>query len=105
MTVTVNRTGIRINPDISRVIPRFFNTGETRSLALIAKIVEIPEEEANQLLLRTLDEFSSRYRDIGMIFYKHFQLIQHLIPETVQNILSREKKMLLGSYFTMEYSL
>jgi predicted GH43/DUF377 family glycosyl hydrolase len=105
MALTVNRTGIRLNPDISRVIPRFFNTGETRSLALIAKVVAIPEEEASQLLLRIKEEFCARYRDIDAVFDKHFQLIQHLLPELTLNTLSREKKMLLGSYFTMEYSL
>ena len=105
MALTVNRSGIRINPDISRVIPRFFNTGETRSLALIAKVVDIPEEEARQLLFRTMEEFCARYRDIEPIFHKHFQLIQHLIPQPALSALSPEKKMLLGSYFTMEYSL
>ena len=105
MTLTVNRTGIRLSPDISRVIPRFFNTGETRSLALIAKVVAIPEEEASQLLLRIKEEFCARYRDIDAIFNKHFKLVQHLIPEPALHALSTEKKMLLGSYFTMEYSL
>jgi hypothetical protein len=105
MTVTVNRSGIRLNPDLSRAIPRFFNIGEARSRALIEKVLEIPEKEAEDLLRSVMDEFRSRYRDIEAIFQKHFQLIHYLLPEPVHEQLSQEKKMLLGSYFTMEYSL
>jgi predicted GH43/DUF377 family glycosyl hydrolase len=105
MTVTVNRSGIRLNPDLSRAIPRFFNIGEARSRALIEKVLEIPEKEAEDLLRSVMDEFRSRYRDIEAIFQKHFQLIHYLLPEPVHEQLSQEKKMLLGSYFTMEYAL
>lgn len=105
MAIIVSRTGIRLNPDLSRVIPRFFNIGEARSRALIQKVLEMPESAADQLLKSVMEEFCARYRDIGIIFNKHFQLVQYLLPEAELSKLSLEKKMLMGSYFTMEYSL
>lgn len=105
MPLMVNRTGIRLNPDVSKVIPRFFNTGETRSLALIQRILQLPEQTAAGLLNQVMDEFRTRYQDIEMLLEKHFQLIQHLLPESTPTSLSKDKKLLIGSYFTMEYAL
>ncbi len=105
MKLHVNRTGLRLNPDFKKVIPRFFNTGDERSRALVNKVLQLSDKETNHLLLKILNEFSARYRSIHAIFEKHFELIKYLLPEKEQLNLSEEKKLLLGSYFTMEYSL
>ncbi|MEP7256880.1 MAG: glycosidase, partial [Flavitalea sp.] len=105
MVLNVNRTNIRLNPDFKKVIARFFNTGNERSQALINRIVEMPDSEVENLLKQILFEFAGRYRDIQAIFIKHFELIKYLIPEAVFLVLSKEKKLLIGSYFTMEYSI
>jgi predicted GH43/DUF377 family glycosyl hydrolase len=105
MKLEVNRINVRLNPDVKKVIPRFFNTGNERSLALINRVLHMPDKEANNLLLQVYNEFSSRYRDIQPIFEKHFDLVKHLLPQDEQQTVSKEKKFLIGSYFTMEYSL
>lgn len=105
MTLKVNRLNVRLNPDLTKVIPRFFNTGNERSRGLIHKIIQLPAEETINLALQVQKEFSPRYRDIRSIFNKHFELVKHLVPEQVVQQLSDEKKLLIGSYFTMEYSL
>ncbi len=105
MKLHVNRTRVRVNPDFKKVIPRFFNTGDERSRALVNKVLQLSDKEANNLLLKVLNEFSARYRSIHAIFEKHFELIRHLLPEKGQLTISEEKKLLLGSYFTMEYAL
>lgn len=105
MKLQVTRSKIRLTPDITKLIPRFFNTGDTRSLALLEKILRIPEEEISHLLIQVQNEFCSRYRNIQSIFKKHYELIRYLIPADIQTGLSEEKKLLIGSYFTMEYSL
>ncbi len=103
--LAVSRTKIRLNPDYKKVIPRFFNTGNERSGILINKVVLMNEEDAQRLLTHILNEFASRYRNIQSIFQKHFSLIKYLLPDDVQQSLSEEKKLLIGSYFTMEYSI
>ena len=94
-----------MNPDVRKVIPRFFNTGNERSLALMNRVLQMPESDADNLLQQVYNEFSSRYKDIRTIFEKHYGLIKHLLPQQELLNISNEKKWLIGSYFTMEYSL
>jgi predicted GH43/DUF377 family glycosyl hydrolase len=105
MTLHINRTNIRLNPDSKRVIPRFFHAGYERSRALVNKILAISDEHKRHLLNQVLQEFSSRYRDIGQIFMKHYKSIEELFPEATPHALSNEIKLLIGSYFTMEYAI
>jgi predicted GH43/DUF377 family glycosyl hydrolase len=105
MKLHVNRTNIRLNPDYRKVIARFFNTGETRSKKLISQVLEMPDSEASHLLQQVMDEFSGRYRTIESIFRKHFDLIKYLLSPDEQLTVSNDKKLLIGSYFTMEYSI
>lgn len=105
MKLHVNRTGIRLNPDFKKVIPRFFNTGDERSQALINKVLQMPDSDANAQLRQVLNEFGPHYKNIQGVFEKHFDFVRRLLPEKQQLDLSSEKKLLIGSYFTMEYSL
>jgi predicted GH43/DUF377 family glycosyl hydrolase len=105
MKLHVNRINLRLIPDYKKVIPRFFNTGNERSKKLISRVIQMPDNEAGELLNMVLEDFSSRYKDIRTIFVKHFELIRYLLPEAIQAELSTEKQLLIGSYFTMEYSI
>ncbi|SEP21861.1 Predicted glycosyl hydrolase, GH43/DUF377 family [Niastella yeongjuensis] len=105
MKLQVNRINVRLNPDVRKVIPRFFNTGDERSLTLINRVMQLPDNQVNELLLQVQHEFHKRYSNIRLVFVKHFELIKHLLTEKECLALSFEKKLLIGSYFTMEYSL
>jgi predicted GH43/DUF377 family glycosyl hydrolase len=105
MKVHVNRINLRLNPDFKKVIPRFFNSGIERSQILIQRVSQLTEAEAEELLANILSSFSDRYRDIRSIFIKHFDLVHNLISGELMNTISDSKKLLLGSYFTMEYSI
>src|SRR5689334_21435136 len=52
-----------------------------------------------------MDEFSGRYRTLEGIFINHFNRIKYLLPENEQLAVCEDKKLLIGSYFTMEYSI
>jgi predicted GH43/DUF377 family glycosyl hydrolase len=104
MKLQINRTKIRLNPDSRKVIPRFLNASNERSVALIKKIMELPDKHQAYLLNQVQQEFSSRYRNIETVFMKHFELIRYLLPGNTGDHLSHEKKLLIGSYFTMEYA-
>src|SRR3954454_23768450 len=105
MALTVSRSNVRLIPDHKKVIPRFFNTGNERSLLIIERVLKMEPSIAEGLLKDTLNYFSSHYRDIGHIFLKHFHLTSYLITQTEQQHVSETKKLLIGSYFTMEYSI
>lgn len=86
------------------MIPRFFNTGDARALTLIQRIVQMDSPLVTKLLNQVLDDFSLSYKNIKEIFLKHYILVKHVLSEEEQNDLTDEKKLLIGSYFTMEYS-
>ncbi len=104
MQNNITRIPLRLNPDYKKVIPRFFNPGEKRSKRLIIKILEIPEIEVQKILKGIVKEFSHRHRQITEIFTRHYKLIEYLLPANNQWLMTRDRMLLLGAYFTMEYS-
>ncbi|MDI3505536.1 MAG: hypothetical protein PWQ81_758 [Bacteroidota bacterium] len=106
MSLTVNRKNTIIYPDVSRVFARFFFNGEERAEMLIKNILEMPELEVDMLLRQVLREFSRRHRSITTLFGKNFQRVRYIVERvnTDKNI-SESRKLLIGSYFTMEYAL
>jgi predicted GH43/DUF377 family glycosyl hydrolase len=107
MRITVNRKRDRIYPDSKRVITRFFNHDEMKAKSIIQKIIDMNETEAEISLNLVLREFAKRHRNITKIFLVNFTKAIHFINELTgdhENI-SPSKRLLIGSYFTMEYSL
>lgn len=105
MSLTVSRTNLRLNPDYKKVIARFLNTGDARSLLIIQKVLGLKPGEAATLLTDILIDFDSRYKDTRAIFLKHFNSIKYLLTDVEFEGISEERKLLLGAYFTMEYSI
>ena len=107
MQVTVNRKNVTFFPDPSRVIARFLFTGDKRAINTIRFVLEMPEGDALYALKQTLRDYSMRHRNISKIFEKHFDRIAHLLSllNTKPDAIDYSKKILIGSYFTMEYSI
>jgi predicted GH43/DUF377 family glycosyl hydrolase len=108
MSTTINRKPIRFYSDSKRVIARFFYPGpETRVQSIIQKVTDMPEEAAQLTLNQTLREFSNRHRNISKIFLKHYnKMSEMLIGRTGDlSILNETKRLLIGAYFTSEYSI
>jgi len=62
----------------------------------------LPEEEVAKLLERVLGEFSDRHERVEDVFRKRFEQVKIYIEPGAQP--SRERQMLIGAYFTHEYS-
>lgn len=94
-------------PDSSRVVARYFMSGEQRTIELIGKLQAMDDTQVNMTLEGTLREFARRHRNISRIFFKHCANVQALIEQMGIDYaaLSDERKMLIGSYLTMEYSI
>ena len=107
MRITVNRKKERFYPDSKRVITRFFEHSTQKSLSIITKILDMSEKEAESSLYQVLREFSKRHRNITKIFMLNYAKIAHLIDTVVESStkMSSPKRLLIGSYFTMEYSI
>jgi predicted GH43/DUF377 family glycosyl hydrolase len=65
------------------------------------------ENETSFALSQVLRDYSMRHRNISKIFEKHFNKIAPLLTQTNidPELLGFPQKILIGSYFTMEYSI
>lgn len=107
MRVSVERKNVKFIPDSSRVVARYFMNSESRTQKMVARIMSLDENQTSLNLEHTLREFASRHRNISRVFSKHCANIQDSIEEMGIDFseLSDERKMLIGSYFTMEYAI
>ncbi|HEY4618889.1 MAG TPA: glycoside hydrolase family 130 protein [Flavobacterium sp.] len=107
MRVSVTRKNVKFTPDSSRIVARYFMNGEQRTQKMISHIITLDEKQVIDTLEQTLREFARRHRNISSIFYRHCEKIRGIIEEMQINCdsLSDERKMLMGSYCTMEYAI
>ena len=107
MPVNINRKNIIFQPDSSRVITRFFTSGDDRNMQLIKKVLAMPEKVQQETLLQVLRDFSQRHRSVSKAFEKNFNKVLGLFDKMNIDLatVSTAQKVLIGSYFTMEYSI
>ncbi|WP_318640659.1 glycoside hydrolase family 130 protein [Flavobacterium ardleyense] len=107
MRLIIERKEVKISPDSTRVIAKFFFNGEERAVQLIKQVMELSKEEIFKLISPILQDFSKRHRNITQKLEKHCKKVEHQIrlagydPEK----LDEYSRLLLGSYFTHEYSI
>jgi hypothetical protein len=98
--VSIRRTNTRLLPDRSRVLVRPFRlTSEQRAVNLCARVMALAEEDVRKLLA----EFAERHQQTRDLLKARFEQVKgHLLTN---QRLSEERKLLIGAYFTHEYSL
>lgn len=103
MSLKATRTGIVLRPDPTRVLFRPFDLGSTRTLKIIARVGSMTDAEAEQKLDEVIREFGGRHYKLERFLLQRFEQIKpHLLTDEP---LQEDRKLLLGAYFTMEYSL
>ena len=102
--IKITRRPERFSSDDKRVISRFFQVGgEQRIHNILQRVSALSEPEVSRLVQQVLEDFAPRHRKIEATFERHFDQIKHHVASP--DSLSRERKVLIGSYFTMEYSV
>ena len=81
--------------------------GEIRAVRIIEKILALSQEDVRFTLNQVLVNYSQRHRNITRVFENHYRDVENIVQKLVGNgeELPRETKLLIGSYFTMEYSI
>ncbi|MDQ7826955.1 MAG: glycoside hydrolase family 130 protein [Candidatus Eremiobacteraeota bacterium] len=90
--------------DPRRVIAKYLNLGSgTREKGIIGRILSLPGADCKVLLDEVLEEFSGRHRAIREILLSNFTRVKHHLENPDE--LSPERRLLIGAYFTHEYSV
>src|SRR5665213_1582501 len=107
MRLSVERKPIRINPDPKRVIARFFFNGNNRAKEVIQRVMSLSEETAFGIVSPLLQEYSRRHRNITRVLNRNCSRLKPLFAELDIDFdtLTVYRKLLIGSYFTHEYSI
>jgi len=69
----------------------------------INRVLLLSENEVSVILRRVLDDFSGRHRNFEKILKRNYDRVKEHIPNETD--ISNERQLLIGSYFTMEYSI
>ena len=107
MRLKIDRKPEKVLPDTRRVIARFFFNGEERAVALIKRILALEKDEVFAIISPLLQDFSKRHRSITQKLMRHCERVRHYIELAGANFneLDEYCKLLIGSYFTHEYSI
>ncbi|MEJ2854230.1 MULTISPECIES: glycoside hydrolase family 130 protein [unclassified Saccharothrix] len=109
MSALVTRGRVRLRPDPRRVVTRLFVPGEekpeheSRSAAVVRRVMALDEPAVEAALTRTVRSFARRHRDLRETFADHFASVGHRLDPGVE--LTEARRMLIGAYFTHEYSV
>jgi predicted GH43/DUF377 family glycosyl hydrolase len=107
MRIPIERHAIKVNPDSKRVIARFFFNGQQRAVDVIRRVMDLSEDQVFQIISPLLAEFSRRHRNITRILYRNCNKVKSIIEGLGIDFedMSHWRKLLIGSYFTHEYSI
>ncbi len=101
--INIRKELINFSPDDSRVITKFFTPGNnSREYNIISRVLTLSEDELKKILAQTIARFEHRHRNIKRVFKDNFERIN---TEGDLSMLSLNQKLLIGAYFTMEYSI
>jgi len=102
--LVVNRKTVKFAPNPKRVIARLFIPGDYRQVTrIISQIQSLSDTQADCILQETLGSFSKRHRNINDILLKNYSEVEQYVEKPRE--VSKERKMLIGAYFTREYSI
>ena len=108
--IPVTRTPVRLHPDPRRVVIKPFmpgahipSDGHSRARRVIDRIRGLSEAEAATTLGSTLAQFADRHPDLERSLLRHYQSAAGFIDDPDR--LSRDRRLLIGAYFTHEYAI
>jgi len=101
--IKVTRTNIRIEPKHENVIPVYLKIADKNRIERIVKdVLAMDEKIVEETCNLGLKEFEDRHIGFRQVLLKNFDRIKVYVPSDY--VLTMSRKLLLGLYFTKEYS-
>lgn len=101
--MNINRYDIILKPDSRRVLYRPFDLkSKERIIRIISRVQMLSEEDVSLQLKKVLTDFHKRHNKLLQFFYSQFEQYKDFL--ILDDDLTDERKLLLGAYFTQEYS-
>jgi predicted GH43/DUF377 family glycosyl hydrolase len=109
-TINITHAKAGFTPDARRVIVKpylpgehVFPDGHSRTRRVIDRVLAMSDDTVTATLRATRDQFGDRHWDLDGLMERHFDVIAHHLDANDQ--LSPERRLLIGSYFSHEYSI
>jgi predicted GH43/DUF377 family glycosyl hydrolase len=101
--VHAKRIGPTLVPNRSRVLMRPFRpTTDDIARRIVARVMGLPDEQVTRLLGQVLGEFADRHEHVEKIFQARYEQVKIYLEPGASP--SPERQILVGAYFTHEYS-
>jgi predicted GH43/DUF377 family glycosyl hydrolase len=108
--IRIERTRHRLLPDPRRVLAKPYLPGDeallpgqSRAHLLMARLLDIPEAQVEALNAEIFQRFANRHRDFRRTLQDRFEVVAHYAGDAQS--LSAARRLLIGAYFTHEYSI
>ena len=99
----IEKLSTTLFPDPKRVILQFFKLKPARTKRVIGVVSLLEEKEVSRILNGVLVGFSNRHKKFEEIIFSNYKHVEKFIPNSGQ--MSTTRKLLIGSYFSKEYSI
>jgi len=101
--VQVIRRPEQLGPDDNRVISRVFELPPRRIRAVLQRILATDDQRIRELLPQVWQNFATRHDNIREVFLTNYEQVAPHLPAGAT--ISTERQLVIGAYFTMEYSI
>ena len=101
----ITKNPVRLHASAKGVITHFlFLPGNNRISNVIQRVESLTEEEVLSCMNKVMEQFAGRHRNLEDAFINHFNRVNHQDQDDLSHF-SSARKLLLGAFFTKEYSI
>ena len=102
----ITKKDTRLYPSSKAVITQFLQLpGKDRVENIIKRVLSLSSSEVESCLGKIKNDFAGRHRDLDEILIANFKKIEEISGNNQMINFPENKKMLLGAFFTKEYSI
>ncbi len=103
--MNINKHIIKLQASVKAVITLFLNLpGDERISHVVQRVADMKEYEVSENVKKLMKDFGNRHRNIRETFIHHFHRAEDQNAFSFASF-SDQKKLLLGAFFTKEYSI